>query len=493
MPIIYSYPIKGSPVTTDSLVLTDSQDSNATKTVTIASVLALGGGSTTFYTAGDGLQLIATEFSTDLRASSGLQITGGELDLDIKANGGIVLETGEIAVNLGASSITGTLAIADGGTGSSSTTYCDLTANVTGLLPISKGGTGTGSTTYCNLLTNVANQLPIANGGTGTASPTYCDLTANVTGILPVGNGGTGISSYIIGQIPYANSTSTLTKLNIGTAGYILACNSTPNAPEWIDPRTINTLIIQEEGVDVVTPNTTKINFVGSTITATAAGSVANVTVADGGGGLEKVLAVGSTGTLASSSISLSNAASAITLTTNSGTALSVAGQSTLTGLITSGAGINFGEATLSRYNGTTGAGSLTWTPTLTSETPGTMNISYATQSGRYTRIGDMVFASFNIVLSGFTVGTATGAVLISLPTPATTSYPGSVQIVASNATGGIIGGYVGEAPGGASHVTLKKYVNSTDFVLADTDITSAIGSSTNIKGTIMYWDPETS
>jgi len=54
----------------------------------------------TTYTAGDGLNLSGTEFSAAL-----------------KANGGLVIESNNIAVDLGASSITGTLAVADGGTG----------------------------------------------------------------------------------------------------------------------------------------------------------------------------------------------------------------------------------------------------------------------------------------------------------------------------------------------------------------------------------------
>ena len=37
--------------------------------------------------------------------------------------------------------------------------------------------------------------LPVASGGTGSTSTTYCSLTANVTGTLPVGNGGTGATT----------------------------------------------------------------------------------------------------------------------------------------------------------------------------------------------------------------------------------------------------------------------------------------------------------
>jgi hypothetical protein len=38
--------------------------------------------------------------------------------------------------------------------------------------------------------------LPIASGGTGSTSTTFVNLTTNVTGTLPVANGGTGITSF---------------------------------------------------------------------------------------------------------------------------------------------------------------------------------------------------------------------------------------------------------------------------------------------------------
>jgi len=50
-------------------------------------------------------------------AGDGLDLVGSTLSLDLKANGGLVIESTELALDLGASAITGTLAIADGGTG----------------------------------------------------------------------------------------------------------------------------------------------------------------------------------------------------------------------------------------------------------------------------------------------------------------------------------------------------------------------------------------
>ena len=73
--------------------------------------------SATAYTAGDGLDLSV----------------GDEFSADLKVNGGIVIESTELALDVGASSITGTLAVDDGGTGQ--TSYTDgqlLIGNTTG-------------------------------------------------------------------------------------------------------------------------------------------------------------------------------------------------------------------------------------------------------------------------------------------------------------------------------------------------------------------------
>ena len=62
-----------------------------------------------------------------ITAGDGLDKSGSTLSVDLKANGGIVIESTEMAVDLGASSITGTLAIADGGTGRTDGTLQNFT------------------------------------------------------------------------------------------------------------------------------------------------------------------------------------------------------------------------------------------------------------------------------------------------------------------------------------------------------------------------------
>jgi len=57
--------------------------------------------------------------------------------------------------------------------------------------------------------------LPVASGGTGSTSTTYCSLTANVTGTLPVANGGTGAAT--LTGVLKGNGTSAFTAATAGT------------------------------------------------------------------------------------------------------------------------------------------------------------------------------------------------------------------------------------------------------------------------------------
>lgn len=173
------------------------------------------------------------------------------------------------AASTGAVVLAGTLSTANGGTGSSSTTYCSLTSNVTGTLPVANGGTGLTATpsngqvdigngtgfTRTTLtagsgvsITNGAGSITIAatgSGGTvtsvsgtgtvngitltGTVTSTGnltlggtlsgVSLATQVTGTLPVANGGTGQTTYTNGQLLIGNTTgNTLTKATL-TAG----------------------------------------------------------------------------------------------------------------------------------------------------------------------------------------------------------------------------------------------------------------------------------
>lgn len=85
---------------------------------------ASGGLTKATLTAGTGVSITNASGSITINstganytAGNGLDLVGSEFSVDLKANGGLVIEATELAIDLGASSITGTLAIADGGTG----------------------------------------------------------------------------------------------------------------------------------------------------------------------------------------------------------------------------------------------------------------------------------------------------------------------------------------------------------------------------------------
>jgi hypothetical protein len=78
--------------------------------------------------------------------------------------------------------------------------------------------------------------LPIANGGTGSASTTYCSLTTNVTGTLPVANGGTGATTQTAYAVLCGGTTSTgayQSIASVGTAGQILTSNGAGALPTF--------------------------------------------------------------------------------------------------------------------------------------------------------------------------------------------------------------------------------------------------------------------
>ena len=80
-----------------------------------------------------------------------------------------------------------------------------LTSDVSGTLPIANGGTGTTSTTFVNLTTNVTGVLPVANGGTN--------------GLLPVANGGTGTATPSLVQGSNVTITGTWPNQTIAATG----------------------------------------------------------------------------------------------------------------------------------------------------------------------------------------------------------------------------------------------------------------------------------
>ena len=126
-----------------------------------------------------------------------------------------------------------------------------------GTLPIANGGTGTTSTTFTNLATNVTGTLPITNGGTGSTSTTYVNLGTNVTGTLPVGNGGTGATASTgTGNVVLADSpTLNFATLNNPT---LVSAFELANVVNEAPPAVVNIDMLDRKGSIVFfTSNTT--------------------------------------------------------------------------------------------------------------------------------------------------------------------------------------------------------------------------------------------
>lgn len=142
-----------------------------------------------------------------------------------------------------------------------------------GTMPVNQGGTGltsyaVGDIPYASATTTISKLAAVAAGrvlisaGTTTApawstSPTVIALTANTmtnsnltaskpiftnassvlvsTGTMPVAQGGTNLTSYTVGDLPYADGTTSLAKLAAVASGMVLQSAGTTTAPAYVD------------------------------------------------------------------------------------------------------------------------------------------------------------------------------------------------------------------------------------------------------------------
>ena len=252
MAIIYTYPSKTDPVADDKVLISDSEDNNKTKTVsikdirsgTVTGVSSIVAGNNVTISPGAGTGDVTVN-ATAYTAGDGIDINAYAVSADIKANSGITIDGTEISLDLSASAITGTLGVADGGSGAATFTAGFLKAN----------GTSAFSTVATvDLTSEVTGALPVANGGTGATT---------LTGIL-VGNGTSAVTgagdindlvsaqystasngSMYFGTVPAGLSGTPLANTSIGNkAGNLLTTGAT------------NTLLGEGAGAGITTGST---------------------------------------------------------------------------------------------------------------------------------------------------------------------------------------------------------------------------------------------
>jgi len=187
-----------------------------------------------------------TQFSGagQITAGDGLQKSGNSLSADLKANGGLVIESAEIALKLDASSITGTLAVGDGGTGATSASAARTALGL---------AIGSNVQAYDAQLADVAG-LAVTDGGFIVGDGSNFVLETGAT------------ARTSIGAQTLATDLTNLSSCQSGASAALAALTSTE--VEILDGATVTTAELNI--LDGVTSTATELNILdGATVTAT--------------------------------------------------------------------------------------------------------------------------------------------------------------------------------------------------------------------------------
>lgn len=128
-----------------------------------------------------------------------------------------------------ATGVSGTLAATNGGTGLATLAQGDLLF-------------GSAANTWSALAKDANATRYLSNTG-ATNNPAWAqiNLANGVTGTLPATNGGSGFASYAVGDILYADTTTTLAKLADVAVGALLGSGGVTTAPSWLTAGVLST------------------------------------------------------------------------------------------------------------------------------------------------------------------------------------------------------------------------------------------------------------
>jgi len=109
-------------------------------------------------------------------------------------------------------------------------------------------------------VTQLTGTLAVANGGTGTTSTTFVNLATNVTGTLPVANGGTGVTTKTGTGAVVLGTSPTLTTPTFDSASLATVSGTAPlyMCRAWVNFNGTGTVAIRASGnVSSITDNGT--------------------------------------------------------------------------------------------------------------------------------------------------------------------------------------------------------------------------------------------
>jgi hypothetical protein len=160
-------------------------------------------------------------------SGTGISVPAGKATL-VYNNGTNVVDAASYFTSL---TLGSALPIASGGTGTSSTTFTNLTTNVTGLLPIANGGTATATPSLVQganvTITGTWPNQTIAAAAPGTGTVTSVSGTGTVSGLSLSGSVTTSGSLTLSGTLSVLNANTTATNAN--TASTIVARDASGN------------------------------------------------------------------------------------------------------------------------------------------------------------------------------------------------------------------------------------------------------------------------